>query len=475
MQYITVIGLEIHCELATKSKIFCSCPTTFGKKENENVCPICMGMPGTLPVLNKTAVAYAVKAGLALGCKIARHSKMDRKNYFYPDLPKAYQISQFDLPLCREGYVDIQTQQGIKRIGITRIHLEEDAGKLVHGAQGTHLDFNRCGVPLIELVSEPDMRSAEEALAFATKVRNVYESIGVSDCKMEQGSIRFDVNLSVMPEGADEFGTRTEMKNLNSFRSLVRAIEYEQARQIEVIETGGKVEQETRKWDDDKGVSISLRTKENAQDYRYFPDPDLVAIRLDEAYIENLRQSLPELLDKKAERFEKEYGLSSYDAMLICSDYPTANFFEESAKLSNDPKLCVNFITGDIAAALKKENLTMSDLPFTPQDLASLVQKVASGALTSPMAKKVLAALFAKEGTVEEIVKKYDLVQLSDSAELEAMIRDVLNQNPQVLDDLKNGKKKAGGFVVGQIMRATSGKANPAMINTLLEKIITNA
>ena len=472
-KYTMVIGLEIHCELATKSKIFCSCPTTFGADENAHVCPRCMGMPGTLPVLNKKVVEYAVKAGLALNCNIANFSKLDRKNYFYPDLPKAYQISQFDQPLCVGGYLDIVKENGEeKRLHLTRIHIEEDAGKLIHEDYQTRLDNNRCGVPLVEIVTEPEMRSAEEAVLFAEKVRNNLLTVGVSDCKMQEGSLRFDVNLSVMPEGSTEFGTRTEMKNLNSFRSLKRAIEYEYKRQVRAVERGETIIQETRKWDDAVGKSFSMRSKEDAHDYRYFPDPDLVPIILTDQEIENYRQQMPELPDAKKKRFMKEYSLSDYDAGFLSAASNIGDFFEKAVSECGNAKSVANFIMGDISAYLNNNEMSFDDIKFSPINLARLVKMVDKGEINLKTSKKVLSEMFETGKDAEIIVEEKGLKQMNDTGQIREIVEKILNDNPKVVADLKGGKKKAGGFVVGQVMRQTRGKANPGIVNQLINEIL---
>ncbi len=473
MDYEIVIGLEIHCELKTKSKIFCSCPTTFGSQENENVCEVCMGLPGTLPVLNQTAVEYAVRAGLALNCNIANYSKFDRKNYFYPDLPKAYQISQFDLPLCLGGHLDITDDAGNeKTVGITRIHMEEDAGKLIHAGNSTLLDNNRCGVPLIEIVSEPDMRSAHEAEEYARKVRSILEAAGVSDCKMQEGSIRFDVNLSVRKNANEPLGTRTEMKNLNSFRGLVRAVEYETRRQIEELESGGKIIQETRRWDDEKGVSIAMRTKEDAHDYHYFPDPDLVPIVLSDDYIETIRQTLPELPHEKAARYISELGLSKYDADLLTQDACTSAFFDEAQQTSGNAKTSANFIIGEIAAKLKNTDDDMSMLKFTGAQLGALVMLADKGEINLNTAKKVLATMFETGDDPNAIVQREGLKQVNDTGEIKQIVVEVIKENPQSVEDIRNGKDKAVGFLVGQVMRRSKGKANPQTVNELIAEVL---
>ena len=395
MEYDIVIGMEIHAELATKSKIFCSCSTTFGADENTHACPVCLGMPGVLPVLNEKVVEYAARAGLALNCHIANFSKMDRKNYFYPDLPKAYQTSQFDLPICTGGVVDIEVEGEKKEIGITRIHIEEDAGKLLHeSADGTLVDVNRCGVPLIEIVTEPDIRGAEEARVFAEKIRNILEYVGVSDCKMEEGSIRFDVNLSVKEKGSDVLGTRTEMKNLNSFRALVRAVQYESKRQIIELKKGHRIIQETRKWDDVKGVSSSMRSKEEAHDYRYFPEPDLVPIVITDETIDQIKSGLPELPEAKRARYVAEYKLPDYDAGVLTASKVTAKFFEETVALYNEPKQISNWLMVDIPAMLKEKELSMENIPFTPAELAELLKLIKDGTISGTIGKKVLVKMF---------------------------------------------------------------------------------
>lgn len=470
--YETVIGLEIHCELATKTKIFCSCPTEFGAEENENVCPVCLGLPGSLPVLNEKVVEYAVKAGLALNCEIANYSKSDRKNYFYPDLPKAYQISQFDLPLCVGGYLMIEDEQGSpKKIGITRIHIEEDAGKLIHTSSGTLLDNNRCGVPLIEIVTEPDMRSAFEAESFARQIRAIMRAIGVSDCRMQEGSIRFDVNLSVMPTGSAEFGTRTEMKNLNSFRALSRAVAYESQRQIDLLLDGGTVEQETRRWDDERSRSYTMRSKENAHDYRYFPDPDLAPIILRDEYISSLRDNLPELPAQRAERYANELGLSRYDAEQLTSEPEISDFFEAAAAIA-EPKLCANFIIGDIFAYLKNNQLEMSDIPFSGSSLGELINLVQKGLISNTASKKVLTEMFIDPISPAKLVEKLGLAQVSDSGAIEEIAKKVLEANPKSIEDYHNGKTKAVGFLVGQVMKQSKGKANPQIVNEIITKLL---
>jgi aspartyl-tRNA(Asn)/glutamyl-tRNA(Gln) amidotransferase subunit B len=473
MGFEIVIGLEIHCELATKSKIFCGCPTTFGASENENVCPVCMGLPGTLPVLNEKVVEYAVKAGLALNCAINKESVMDRKNYFYPDLPKAYQISQFHKPLCEFGFVAVNDAGGDeKKIGITRIHIEEDAGKLVHAGGATLLDNNRCGVPLIEIVSEPDMRSAAEAESYAKKVKTALQTAGVSDCKMQEGSIRFDVNISVRPEGEPTLGTRTEIKNLNSFRALVRAVEYESKRQIAVVSDGGKIYQDTLRWDDAKNKTISMRTKENAHDYRYFPDPDLVPVVLTDAYVENCARELPELPESKKRRYVTDYGLAEKDAALLTEDAALSDLFEQAFMAGGNAKLCANFILVDVLALAKNAEEDFGGLCLTGGALASIAKLADSGAINMATAKKVLAKTAETGQDPGEIVRTENLMQISDDAQIRKIVREVMEKNPQCVRDLKDGKGKAVSFIVGQVMREMKGKANPAVVNAMINELL---
>lgn len=467
--YEVIIGLEVHAELSTKTKIFCSCPTEFGAAPNTHTCPICMAMPGTLPVLNEKVVEYAVKAGLATNCKISRDSKNDRKNYFYPDLPKAYQISQFDKPLCEHGYVEIETSEGNKKIRLTRIHIEEDAGKLNHDefAGGSLVDLNRAGVPLIEIVSEPDLRSSEEAEQYLRKLKSILEYIEVSDCKMQEGSLRADVNVSVHKRGDTKLGTRTEMKNMNSFRSIVRAIEYEQERQIDVIEDGGTVEQETLRWDDVSGKTFSMRDKEDAQDYRYFPDPDLVAIKLSEEYIENIKKTLPELPESRKQRYLEDYNLSQKDAKLITSSKYLSDLFEGAIKVCNNPKAVNNWIISDISRILNENEMDPIEIPFSSNQLGKLVILIDKGTISSSIGKKVLTELFENPRDPEEIIKEKGWIQISDEGAIKEVVLKILEANPQSIADYKGGKDKALGFLVGQAMKETKGKANPQMLNKM--------
>lgn len=467
--YEVIIGLEVHAELSTKTKIFCSCKTAFGGETNTQTCPICMAMPGTLPVLNEKVVEYAVKAGLATNCKISRDSKNDRKNYFYPDLPKAYQISQFDKPLCYEGYIDIDMPEGKKKIGLTRIHIEEDSGKLNHDelGGGTLIDLNRAGVPLIEIVSEPDLRSAEEVEQYLRKLKSILEYIEVSDCKMQEGSLRADVNVSVRKKGETKFGTRTEMKNMNSFRSIVRAIEYEAQRQIDVLEDGGKIYQETLRWDDVSGKTFSMRDKEDAQDYRYFPDPDLVAIKLSEEYIENIKNSLPELPESRKKRYLEEYKLSEKDAKLITSSKYLSNLFEEASQISGNSKAVNNWIISDISRILNETETEPNEIPFDSNQLAKLVILIDKGTISSSIGKKVLEELFENPRDPEKIIEEKGWIQISDESAIKEVVNRILEANPQSIADYKAGKDRALGFLVGQAMKETKGKANPQMLNKM--------
>ena len=468
-EYEAVMGLEVHAELSTKTKIFCSCPTDFGAEPNTQTCPICMAMPGTLPVLNEKVVEYAVKAGLATECEIARDSKNDRKNYFYPDLPKSYQISQYDKPLCEHGKIEIETSEGEKTIGITRIHIEEDAGKLNHDefGGGSLVDLNRAGVPLIEIVSEPDLRSTEEVEVYLKKLKSILEYIEVSDCKMQEGSFRADVNVSVRKKGDTKLGTRTEMKNMNSFRSITRAIEYEIERQIDVLEAGEKVEQETLRWDEVSGKTFSMRDKEDAQDYRYFPDPDLVAIKLSEEYIQNIKENLPELPESRKERYLKEYGLSQKDANIITASKYLSDLFEGATKICNNPKAVNNWIISDISRILNETEMDPMEIPFDSKQLAKLVTLIDKGTISSSIAKKVLVEMFEHPRDPEDIIDEKGWVQISDEGAIKDLVMKILEANPQSIADYKAGKDRALGFLVGQAMKETRGKANPQMLNKM--------
>ncbi len=470
--YEMVIGLEVHCELKTKTKIFCSCPTTFGAAPNTHVCPVCLGYPGTLPVLNRKVVDYAIKAGLATNCSITEFSKSDRKNYFYPDLPKAYQISQYDLPLCQHGYLDIETNAGSKRIGITRIHIEEDAGKLVHDEEfGTMLDANRCGVPLIEIVSEPDIRSAEEAVAYLKKLRAIILYTGVSDCKMQEGSMRADVNLSVRKKGTEKFGTRTEMKNLNSFLFIEKAIEYEYKRQVEAIESGEEIVQETRRYDQSTGKTFSMRKKEDANDYRYFPDPDLAPIISPYDYVMKLKSEIPELPDARKKKYMDKYGLTAYDAEMIVGDIEISDYFEKGATKTDYQKTFANLLIGDCFSMTSADE---PEIKISADALAEIAQMTGSGEINSSTGKKLIKSLWGTDTDPKEYVEKNNLKQINGRDELKAYFDDAVKENPKAVADYKSGKKAALKAVIGIVMKKTGGRANPAVLNSVLEEFQNN-
>lgn len=477
-EWEVVIGLEIHAELRTHSKIFCGCSVEFGAEPNTHVCPVCLGLPGSLPVLNEKAVEYAVKAGLALHCEIARFCKWDRKNYFYPDLPKAYQISQYDLPICRHGYLDVEAGGQVRRIGITRVHLEEDAGRSVHlGASiidspFTLLDYNRSGVPLVEIVTEPDLRSPEEARRFVEELKRILEFIGVSDVKMEEGSLRCDANISVRPAGSDHLGTKTEMKNIGSLRAIERALEYEASRQIAVIQSGGQVVQETRHWDDVAGVTRGMRSKEEANDYRYFPDPDLVPLVLSLEQVEQWRKELPELPAARQSRFVDQYGLPAYDAAVLTSSRTLADFFEETVRLLPDPKMVSNWVMGEVLRLLKAENKELEQSALTAAGLAELLRLVKEGVINAASGKEVLEEVFHSGEAPAKIIDRRGLRQISDLDHLRAVVRQVIEANPDAVASFRQGKEKALGALVGQVMRETKGKANPKLVNELIRELI---
>lgn len=473
-QYETVIGLEVHVELATKTKIFCSCPTAFGSAPNTHTCPVCTGMPGSLPVLNRQVVEYAMAVGLAMNCRINQYSKFDRKNYFYPDNPQNYQISQLYLPICYDGGIEIETESGKKVVGIHEIHMEEDAGKLVHDdwEDVSLVDYNRSGVPLIEIVSEPDMRSAEEVIAYLDKLRMIVQYLGASDCKMQEGSMRADVNLSVREKGAEELGTRTEMKNIGSFKAIARAIEAETARQIDLLESGEQVVQETRRWNDDQGYSYAMRSKEDAQDYRYFPEPDLVPIVIEDAWIERLRESQPELRDAKRARYVVEYGLPDYDAGILTSAKKLADIFEETTALCGNPKKVSNWLMVETMRLMKEHEMEPEDLSFSPANLAKLIRLTDEGAINSSVAKEVFERVFVEDIDPDRYVEEQGLKSVSDEGALRAVVEQVIADNPQSVADYRSGKEKAVGFLVGQAMKATKGKANPGMVNQLLKELL---
>ena len=473
-QYETVIGLEVHVELATKTKIFCGCSTAFGGAPNTHTCPVCTGMPGSLPVLNKQVVEYAMAVGLALNCNINQYCKFDRKNYFYPDNPQNYQISQLYLPICIDGHVEIDTAGGRKQVGIHEIHMEEDAGKLVHDewADCSLVDYNRSGVPLIEIVSEPDMRSADEVIAYLEKLRTTIQYLGASDCKLNEGSMRADVNLSVREVGAEEYGTRTEMKNLNSVKAIARAIENERERQIEVLEDGGEVIQETRRWDDNKEYSYAMRSKEDAQDYRYFPDPDLTPVVISDEWIDRIREKQPEFQNEKAERYREEFGIPEYDISIITASKKMADIFEETVALGAAPKKVSNWLMGETMRLLKEREMEPEDITFSPENLASLIELADKGTINSTVAKEVFEKIFEENIDVEQFVEDNGLGTVNDEGALRETIEKVVADNPQSVADYKAGKKKAIGFLVGQTMKAMQGKADPGMVNKILQELL---
>ncbi len=474
-QYETVIGLEVHVELATKTKIFCGCSTAFGGEPNSHTCPVCTGMPGSLPVLNKQVLEYAIAVGLATNCDITRNGKFDRKNYFYPDNPQNYQISQLYLPICRNGYVEIETEEGgKKKVGIHEIHMEEDAGKLIHDEweDATLVDYNRSGVPLIEIVSEPDMRSADEVIAYLEKLRLLIQYLGASDCKLQEGSMRADVNLSVREVGASEFGTRTEMKNLNSFKAIARAIEGEKARQIDLIESGEKVIQETRRWDDAKETSYAMRSKEDAQDYRYFPDPDLVPIVVSEEMIEKIREKQPEFRTEKMARYKEEFDIPDYDIDIITNTKRMADLFEETVALGAQPKKVSNWLMGETMRLLKEQSMDPEDIRFSPAHLAALIAMVDKKEINSSVAKTVFEKMFHEDIDPVKYVDEKGLKTVNDEGALRKTIEEVVANNPQAVEDYHNGKEKAIGALVGQTMKAMKGKADPTMVNQILKEIL---
>lgn len=468
MLFDTVIGLEVHAELSTKTKIFCSCKTDFGGQPNTHTCPICLGLPGTLPSLNRAVVEYCVKAGLALNCEISRFSKLDRKNYFYPDLPKAYQISQYDMPLCRNGCVTLDSG---KKIRINRIHIEEDAGKLIHSEEEDEyslVDYNRVGVPLIEIVSEPDMASPDEALKYLEKLKGILEYIDVSDCKMEEGSLRCDANISIKSKDSNELGTKAELKNINSFKALHRALLYEAERQSMAVESGKRVVQETRRWDDARQKTSSMRSKEQAHDYRYFPEPDLVPIELDEKYISGIKKSLPELPEEKKKKFVEQYGLPEYDAGIIVNSKYLSQYFEACNSYYYNPKAVSNFIMGELMRLMNERNMEYRHIPVKSESLSHLLKLIDDGKISVSAGKKVFEEMFETGKSPERIIDELGLSQISDESELEKVVLVVIEENPQSVKDYLAGKEKALGFLVGQVMRQTRGKANPQVINKLL-------
>lgn len=468
MEFETVIGLEVHVELKTDSKIFSASPNHFGAEPNTNTTVIDLGYPGVLPVLNRQAVDFGMKAAMALNCEIATHTKFDRKNYFYPDNPKAYQISQFDQPIGEHGWIEIEVNGYAKRIGITRIHLEEDAGKLNHGKGYSLVDFNRQGTPLIEIVSEPDIRTPDEAYAYLEKLKSIIQYTGVSDCKMEEGSLRCDANISIRPVGQEEFGTKTELKNLNSFNFVRKGLEYEEKRQREVVSSGGTIEQETRRFDEATGTTILMRVKEGSDDYRYFPEPDLLELYIDEEWKARVRAEIPELPDERQKRYIEELGLPVYDAKVLTVTKEMADFFEATVGAGADAKQASNWIMGEVSGYLNAEGKELDQVALTPEGLASMIKLIENGTISSKIAKTVFKELIENGGNAEQIVKEKGLVQISDEGTLLKIISEVLDNNPKSIDDFKNGKAKATGFLVGQIMKATKGQANPQLVNQLL-------
>ncbi len=473
-EYETVIGLEVHVELATKTKIFCGCSTAFGGRPNSHTCPVCTGMPGSLPVLNGKVLEYAVAVGLATNCNITQYCKFDRKNYFYPDNPQNYQISQLYLPICRDGYVEIETENGSKKVGIHEIHMEEDAGKLIHDEweDCTLVDYNRSGVPLIEIVSEPDMRSAKEVIAYLEKLRLIIQYLGASDCKLQYVSMRADVNLSVREAGAQEFGTRTEMKNLNSFRAIARAIDGERERQIDLLEAGKAVVQETRRWDDAKETSYAMRSKEDAQDYRYFPDPDLAPLCISDEYLEELKAKQPEFRTEKMKRYQEEFDIPDYDIEIITDSKHMADIFEATVALGSQPKKVSNWLMGETLRLLKEKELDPEDLRFSPENLAKLIALTESKAINSTVAKEVFEVMFEEDVDPEQYVEEKSLKTVTDEGALQKTVEEVIAANPQSVEDYRNGKEKAIGFLVGQTMKAMKGKADPAGVNRMLKELL---
>lgn len=474
MKYQAVIGLEVHTQLKTASKIFCGCSTTFGAEPNSQTCPVCLGLPGALPVLNKKVVEFAIKAGLATNCSIAQHNIFARKNYFYPDLPKGYQISQFEDPICNHGWLDIQVEGAdLKRIGITRIHMEEDAGKLVHGdltslEDGSGVDLNRACTPLLEIVSEPDLRSADEAVTYLKQLHRIVTWLGISDGNMDEGSFRCDANVSIMPVGADKFGTRAEIKNINSFKFVKQAIEYEIVRQIDLVEDGGTVVQETRLFDPNSGKTRSMRSKEEAHDYRYFPDPDLVPLAIDDAWIAAAKAELPELPEERQQRFIVEYGLPEYDAEVLNASRVQADYFEASVKFHNNPKAISNWLMGDLTRALNDSGGNLDDCKISPENLAGLVKLIDDGTISGKIAKTVFDEIWKNGSSPKDIVEQQGLVQVLDSGVIEAIIDEIIDANKAQVEEFRAGKEKVFGFFVGQVMKGSKGKANPALVNELL-------
>ena len=476
MQYETVIGLEVHAQLLTDSKIFCGCSTRFGAEPNQNTCPVCMGFPGVLPVLNRKVVEFAVRTGLATHCEIARTSRWARKNYFYPDLPKGYQISQYELPLCRNGYIEIESGQARKKIRLTRIHMEEDAGKNIHDVRGDYslVDLNRAGVPLMEIVSEPDIASAEEAGRYLKNLRAILQYLEVCDGNMEEGSFRCDANISVRPSGAKELGTKVEIKNMNSFKAVEKALEHEIKRQIETLSEGGRLQQETRLWDAEREVTRSMRSKEFAHDYRYFPEPDLLPLVVEEKWIEEIRAGLPELPEQRRERFASQYGLPPYDAELLTARRDVADYFEAAVKAHSNPKAISNWVMGDLFRVIKEkrldDKLRIAAWPVAPERLAEMVRMIDQGKISGKMAKGLFEEMLETGEAPDKIARAKGLEQVSDTGSIEKAIEQVLAAHPKQASDYRGGNEKVFGFLIGQIMKATQGKANPQIVNEILKK-----
>lgn len=475
MQYEAVIGLEVHAQMLTESKMFCGCSTRFGSEPNTQTCPVCIGMPGVLPVMNKRALEFAVRTGLAMNCRISPYSRFARKNYFYPDLPKNYQISQYELPICEHGFIEIVVDGEKRRIGITRIHMEEDAGKSIHeGGNFSLIDLNRAGVPLMEIVSEPDIRTPREASEYMRKLRTILRYLDVCDGNMEQGSLRCDANVSVRPKGSTELGVKTEIKNINSFKFVEKALEYEIRRQIRILEEGGRITQETRLWDSDSGKTVSMRTKEEAHDYRYFPEPDLVPIVVEKEWIEEIRKTLPELPDAKRARFISEHGLPEYDADFLVSERAMADWFEEAARLGGQPKNVANWIQGDLMKLLNEDNKSIEECPLSPEQLVGMLKLIENGTISGKIAKVVFEEMYKTGKDAEGIIKEKGLIQISDSSIIEKAIEEIISKNPSEVERYRAGEEKLFGFFVGQVMKLTKGKANPQLVNELLKKRLHN-